>query len=73
MGEDDLCLHYSVRPAIDDICLCWHAGETNKLDSSISSVTILRGNLVTVTSGARGTNLVEAASSIMDVFWDKDN
>ena len=68
MSEDDLGLHYSVRPSIDDICLCWHAGETNKLDSSISSVTILRGNLVTMTSGTRGTNLVEIASSITDAI-----
>lgn len=69
MAEDDLDLHYSVRPSIDDICLCWHAGETNKLDSSISSVTILRGNLVTMTSGTHGTNLVEIASSITDAIW----
>ena len=68
MAEDCLSSHYSVRPSINDICLCWHAGETNKLDSSISSVTILRGNLVTLTSGTRGTNLVEAASSIMDAI-----
>lgn len=68
MLDDNLASHYSTRPDVADVCLCWHTGETNKLDSSISSVTILRGNLVTVTSGTPGTNLVKAASYIMDAF-----
>ena len=63
-------LHYTVSPDIPDICLCWHDSENEVGLASVSSVTLLRGNLVGVASGAHGSNLVHAASTIMNVITE---
>ncbi len=63
-------LHYTFSPDIPDICLCWHDSENEVSLASVSSVTLLRGNLVGVASGTHGSNLVHAATAIMDAITE---
>ena len=66
MMDSQRVLHYSNCSNVADICLCWHDQPEETGISSVSSVTIVRGNLVGVASGGRGSNLLHAASAIMD-------
>ena len=73
MMDSQRVLHYSNCSNVADICLCWHDQPEETGISSVSSVTIVRGNLVGVASGGGGSNLLHAASAIMDFVFPLDS
>ena len=70
MMDAQRALHYSTCSNVADICLCWHDLPNETGIASVSSVTIVRGNLVGVASGGGGSNLIHAASAIVDFIFD---
>lgn len=69
MMESDFTCHYTRFQSIPDICIGWIDDPSGTGQSSLSSVMIVRGNLVGVASGEQGTNLLQVASMIMDAAF----
>ena len=73
MMDAQRALHYSICSNVADICLCWHDLPEETGISSVSSVTIVRGNLIGVASGGGGSNLLHTASAIADFIFQLDS